>query len=73
MTIVVTFLWIRTCDQVLHIQNPGKMQRFEDVAGWLKEATGSQLEGVSLDEFKTRLGKAVDEKGPKDVGVLAQV
>lgn len=43
------------------------------MAGWLKEATGAQLEGVSLDEFKARLGKAVDEKGPKDVGVLAQV
>lgn len=59
--------------QVLHIQNPGKMQDFQDVAGWLKEATGAQLKGVSMDEFKVRLSKAVEEKGPKDVGVLAQV
>lgn len=59
--------------QVLHIQNPGKMRGFHDVAGWLEEATGAQLTGVSMDEFKTRLSKAVEEKGPQDVGVLAQV
>ncbi|CAM9998615.1 unnamed protein product [Ectocarpus fasciculatus] len=58
---------------VLHIQNPEKPQTFENVAAWLKEATGAQLEGVSMDEFRRRLGKAVEEMGPKDGGVLAQV
>lgn len=58
---------------MLHIQNPGKPQTFENVAAWLKEATGAQLEGVSMDEFRRRLGKAVEEMGPKDGGVLAQV
>lgn len=43
------------------------------MAAWLKEATGAQLEGVSMDEFRRRLGKAVEEMGPKDGGVLAQV
>lgn len=59
--------------KVLHIQNPGELQTFKNVAGWLKEATGAQLEGVSMDEFRGRLSKAVEEKGPQDVGVLAQV
>lgn len=59
--------------KVLHIQNPAELQTFKNVAGWLKEATGAQLEGVSLDEFRGRLSKAVEEKGPQDVGVLAQV
>lgn len=60
-------------DKVLHIQNPGKMQAFGDVAGWLKETTGTDLEGVTLDEFRERIGKAVEEKDPHDVGVLAKV
>ncbi|CAM9965248.1 unnamed protein product [Ectocarpus sp. 12 AP-2014] len=58
---------------VLHIQNRGKPQTFENVAVWLKEATGAQLEGVSMDEFRRRLGKAVEAMGPKDGGVLAQL
>ncbi|CAM9709754.1 unnamed protein product, partial [Ectocarpus sp. 12 AP-2014] len=59
--------------QVLHIQNPGKPQTFENVAAWLKEATGAQLEGVSMNDFRRRLGKAVEQMGPKDGGVLAQL
>lgn len=59
--------------QVLHIQNPEKVQAFQDVVEWLKESTGAKLEGVSMDEFRVRLSEAVEEKGPQDVGVLAQV
>lgn len=60
--------------KVLHVQNPGKLQTFKNVAGWLKEATGAQLEGVSMDEFRGRLSKAVEEEGRHDdAGVLAQV
>lgn len=58
---------------MLHVQNPGKMQAFGDVADWLKETTGTELEGVTLDEFRDRITKAVEEKDPNDVGVLAKV
>lgn len=59
--------------KVLHIQNPGKMQAFGNVAGWLKETTGTDLEGVTLDEFRERIDKAVEEKAPHDASVLAKV
>lgn len=49
------------------------MQSFGDVAGWLKDTTGADLEGVTLDEFRRRISGAVHEKGSEDVGVLAQV
>lgn len=49
------------------------MQAFGDVADWLEETTGTQLEGVTLDDFRDRISKAVEEKGPHDVGVLAKV
>lgn len=49
------------------------MQSFADVAGWLKETTGAELEGVTLAEFHDRISKAVQEKGAGELGVLGQV
>lgn len=55
------------------MQNPGEMQTFENVADWLRETTGAKLEGVTLDEFRSRISRAVEERGPDEKGVLAQV
>lgn len=60
--------------QVLHVQNPGEAQSFENVALWLKETAGVTLEGVSFEDFRARLSEAVESKGPgDDVRVLAQL
>lgn len=55
------------------MQNPGEMQAFENVADWLRETTGANLEGVTLEQFRVRLSSAVEERGPQEMGVLAQV
>lgn len=49
------------------------MQAFGDIADWLKEATGAEMESVSLEEFRKRISSAVEEKGSESGGVLAQV
>ncbi|CAM9280366.1 unnamed protein product, partial [Hapterophycus canaliculatus] len=60
--------------QVLHVQNPGEAQSFGDVASWLRETAGIDLEGVSFEDFRARLSKALESKGPEDgVRVLAQL
>lgn len=55
------------------MQNPGEMQAFENVADWLRETTGANLEGVTLEQFRVRLSSAVEARGPQEMGVLAQV
>lgn len=54
------------------MQNPGEMRKFEDVTQWLRETSGAHLDGVSLEEFRKRIGQAVVD-GERTSGVLPQV